>query len=393
MSHDFNERTQRRGTRSYKWDQGEKLFGDPDVLPLWVADMDFKCAPAIVQAVNERAAQGIYGYTIRTEDYVKAITDWFQRRHHWTIDANWLTDSPGVVPSLSIAVQTLTDPGDAVILQSPVYNPFYDVILKNGRRLAESPLLLKEGRYEMDYGRLEGLMKEGAKLLLLCSPQNPGGRVWTKEELVRLGDLCVKYDVKVVADEIHCDLVFPEHRHFPFASLSEAYAERTVTCLAPSKTFNIPGLQTSFTVISNRELKRKFDQTIEALGIGSVNFFGPSATIAAYDKSEDWLDALLGYVKANQEFAVRYLAEHLPDLIPFPSEGTYLLWVDCRKLQLSSTELKRLMYKEAKIAFTEGSLYGKNGEGFLRINLACPQDFLKEALDRFTSAVTAHKGV
>lgn len=389
MSHDFNERTLRRGTLSYKWDQGEKLFGDPDVLPLWVADMDFKCAPAIVRAVNERAAQAIYGYTIRTEEYVQAITGWFRRRHHWDIDAAWLTDSPGVVPSLSIAVQSLTEPGDAVILQSPVYNPFYDVILKNGRKLAESPLLLKENRYEMDYDRLEGLMKEGAKLLLLCSPQNPGGRVWTKEELVRLGDLCVKYDVKVVADEIHCDLVLPEHRHFPFASLSEAFAERTVTCLAPSKTFNIPGLQTSFTVISNRELKRKFDRMIEALGIGSVNFFGPSATMAAYNESEDWLDALLGYVKANQEFAVRYLDEHLPELTPVPSEGTYLLWVDCRKLSLSSAELKRLMYKEAKIAFTEGSLYGKNGEGFLRINLACPQDLLKEALDRFTSAVKA----
>lgn len=389
MSHDFNERTLRRGTLSYKWDQGEKLFGDPDVLPLWVADMDFKCAPAIVRAVNERAAQAIYGYTIRTEEYVQAITGWFRRRHHWDIDAAWLTDSPGVVPSLSIAVQSLTEPGDAVILQSPVYNPFYDVILKNGRKLAESPLLLKENRYEMDYDRLEALMKEGAKLLLLCSPQNPGGRVWTKEELVRLGDLCVKYDVKVVADEIHCDLVFPEHRHFPFASLSEAFAERTVTCLAPSKTFNIPGLQTSFTVISNRELKRKFDRMIEALGIGSVNFFGPSATMAAYNESGNWLDALLGYVKANQEFAVRYLDEHLPELTPVPSEGTYLLWVDCRKLSLSSAELKRLMYKEAKIAFTEGSLYGKNGEGFLRINLACPQDLLKEALDRFTPAVKA----
>jgi len=387
MSHDFNERTLRRGTLSYKWDQGEKLFGDPEVLPLWVADMDFKCAPAIIRAVNERAAQAIYGYTIRTEEYMQAITGWFRRRHHWDIDAAWLTDSPGVVPSLSIAVQSLTEPGDAVILQSPVYNPFYDVILKNGRKLAESPLLLKENRYEMDYDRLEGLMKEGAKLLLLCSPQNPGGRVWTKEELVRLGDLCVKYDVKVVADEIHCDLVLPEHRHFPFASLSEAFAERTVTCLAPSKTFNIPGLQTSFTVISNRELKRKFDRMIEALGIGSVNFFGPSATMAAYNESEDWLDALLGYVKANQEFAVRYLDEHLPELTPVPSEGTYLLWVDCRKLNLSSAELKRLMYREAKIAFNEGSLYGKNGEGFLRINLACPQDLLKEALDRFAYAV------
>ncbi|MEK5476526.1 MalY/PatB family protein [Paenibacillus sp. FSL R5-0407] len=389
MTYEFNERTMRRGTLSYKWDQGQTLFGDEEVLPLWVADMDFKCSPAIIQAVTERAAQGIYGYTIRSKDYLNAITGWFQRRHGWNVDESWLTDSPGVVPSLSLAVQSLTEPGDEIILQSPVYNPFYDVIQRNGRKLAESPLLLKNGRYEMDYEKLETLMSGGAKLLLLCSPQNPGGRVWTKEELVRLGDLCVKYDVKVIADEIHCDLVFPGHQHFPFASLSEQFAERTITCLAPSKTFNMPGLSTSFTVISNPRLKRRFDERIHALSIGSVNFFGPPATIAAYNDSEPWLDALLTYVAANQEFAISYLSNHLPALVPVRSEGTYLLWLDCRALGLDSKELKQLMYKEAKIAFNEGSIYGREGEGFLRINLACPRDLLAEALDRFTSAVNA----
>ncbi|MBQ4898295.1 pyridoxal phosphate-dependent aminotransferase [Paenibacillus sp. Marseille-P2973] len=389
MTYEFNERTMRRGTLSYKWDQGQTLFGDEEVLPLWVADMDFKCSPAIIQAVTERAAQGIYGYTIRSKDYLNAITGWFQRRHGWNVDESWLTDSPGVVPSLSLAVQSLTEPGDEIILQSPVYNPFYDVIQRNGRKLAESPLLLKNGRYEMDYEKLETLMSGGAKLLLLCSPQNPGGRVWTKEELVRLGDLCVKYDVKVIADEIHCDLVFPGHQHFPFASLSEQFAERTITCLAPSKTFNMPGLSTSFTVISNPRLKRRFDERIHALSIGSVNFFGPPATIAAYNDSEPWLDALLTYVAANQEFAISYLSNHLPALVPVRSEGTYLLWLDCRALGLDSKELKQLMYKEAKIAFNEGSIYGREGEGYLRINLACPRDLLAEALDRFTSAVNA----
>ncbi|WP_410768571.1 MalY/PatB family protein [Fontibacillus sp. BL9] len=387
MTYEFNELTQRRGTLSYKWDQGQALFGDPDVLPLWVADMDFKCAPAIIKAVTERAAQGIYGYTVRPEAYTNAITGWFQKRHGWNIDGSWLTDSPGVVPSLSLAIQSFSEPGDEVILQSPVYNPFYDVILNNGRKLAESPLILNEGRYEMDYAQLEELMKNGARLLLLCSPHNPGGRVWTREELVRLGDLCVKYDVKVVADEIHCDLVFPEHRHFPFASLSEEFAQRCITCLAPSKTFNIPGLATSFTVISNPQLKQRFDQRLNALSLGSVNFFGPPATIAAYNESEPWLDALLEYVKANQVYAVSYLSEQLPSVAPVISEGTYLLWVDCRPLGLSSDELKRLMYEEAKIAFNSGSIYGRGGEGFLRINLACPRDLLVEALDRFAAAV------
>ncbi|MEF2967308.1 MalY/PatB family protein [Paenibacillus sp. M1] len=384
MTIDLNELPRRRGTQSLKWDQG---FGDPDVLPLWVADMDFKCSPAIVKAVSERALEGIYGYTIRTDEYENAITGWFRRRHDWNIEAGWITDSPGVVPSLSLAVQSLTNPGDEIILQSPVYSPFYDVILKNGRKLAESPLLLSNGRYEMNYGRLEALMRGGAKLLLLCSPQNPGGRVWTKEELVRLGDLCVKYGVKVVADEIHCDLVFPEHKHYPFASLSEAFADITITCLAPSKTFNIPGLSTSFAVISNPKLKRQFDDRIQALALSSVNFFGPPATIAAYNESEPWLEAVLAYVQSNQEYAVSFLSEQLPALTPIVSEGTYLLWVDCRELNLPPAELKRLMYKEARIAFNEGSQYGKEGEGFLRINLACPRDLLAEALNRFASAI------
>lgn len=384
---DFNELPNRRGTSSYKWDQGDKLFGDPEVLPLWVADMDFKCSSAIVDAVVNRATQGIYGYTIRSQEYIGAILEWFQRRHSWPIEASWLTDSPGVVPSLSIAVRTLTEPGDEVIVMSPVYNPFYDVIVKNGRIIADSPLLLQDGRYEMDYVRLESLMQGGAKLLLLCSPHNPGGRVWTKDELIQLGELCIQYGVRVVADEIHCDLVFQGHRHYPFASLSPALAEITVTCLAPSKTFNIPGLQTSFAVISNPDMKRSFDGEIAALSIGSVNFFGPAATIAAYTEGEPWLHAVLAYVKDNHDYAVEYLMERLPGLVSVQSEGTYLLWVDCRSLGLSPTELKRLMYREAKIAFNEGSIYGKTGEGFLRINLACPRDVLAEALKRFAEAV------
>ncbi|MGG6314413.1 MalY/PatB family protein [Paenibacillus macerans] len=389
MTYQLDERMPRRGTLSVKWDLGQELFGDAGVLPLWVADMDFKCAPAIVEAVTERAKLGIYGYTTRTQEYLDAITGWFQKRHGWSIDASWLTDTPGVVPAISVAVQAFTEPGDAVILQSPVYNPFYDVILKNGRRVAENPLLLRNGRYDMDYGHLESLMQNGAKLMLLCSPHNPGGRVWSKDELVRLGELCAQYGIKVVSDEIHCDLVFKEHRHYPFASLSPAHADRTVTCLAPSKTFNMPGLESSFTVISNPQMRERFADRIDALAIGSVNYFGPAATIAAYNESEDWVNAVLEYVRSNRDYTVAYLAEHLPQLTPVLSEGTYLLWVDCRALELGSAELKELMYREAKIAFNEGSIYGNGGEGFLRINLACPRALLTEALERFSAAVAA----
>ncbi|MFL0554687.1 MULTISPECIES: MalY/PatB family protein [Paenibacillus] len=390
MTYNFDERVPRKGTYSEKWDTGQELFGDPDVLPLWVADMDFRCAPAIVQAVTERAKLGIYGYTSRPKEYLEAITGWLERRHNWNVHPSWLTDTPGVVPALSVAVQVLTEPGDRVILQSPVYNPFYDVIRNNGREVAENPLILKDGRYRMDYDHLESLMQDGAKLLLLCSPHNPGGRVWTREELERVGELCLNYGVKVVSDEIHSDLVFAEYRHVPFASMSEALAGITITCAAPSKTFNIPGLATAYTIIPNVAIRKQFSERIKAQAIGSLNFFGPTATIAAYTQSEEWLDAVLIYIRANRDFAVAYLAEHLPAVVPVLSEGTYLLWLDCRALGWKKAEMKQVMYKEAKIAFTEGSIYGQNGEGFLRINLACPRSLLEEALERFCTAVAAH---
>ncbi|GIP48828.1 aminotransferase [Paenibacillus sp. J53TS2] len=389
MTYHFDERLPRRGTYSEKWDLGRELFGDPDVLPLWVADMDFRCAPAIVEAVTERAKHGIYGYTSRPKEYLDAITGWMERRHGWKVDASWLTDTPGVVPALGVAVQVLTEPGDQVILQSPVYNPFYDVIRNNGREIAENPLILENGHYRMDYVQLESLMQGGAKLMLLCSPHNPGGRVWTLEELERLGELCLKYGVKVVSDEIHGDLVFADHRHVPFASLSEAHAGITITCAAPSKTFNIPGLSTAYTLISNVAIRKSFAERIKTLAIGSLNYFGPSATIAAYTQSEDWLDAVLDYIRANRDFAIAYLAAHLPAAAPILSEGTYLLWVDCRALGWDKAQIKQMMYKEAKIAFTEGSVYGQNGEGFLRINLACPRSLLQEALERFCTAAAA----
>lgn len=386
MTYHFDELYARKGTLSLKWDQNESLFGDPDVLPLWVADMDFRCPPAVIETVKQRAELGMYGYTIRTEEYLAAITGWFERRHNWKIQPEWLTDTPGVVPALSIAIQVLSEPGDPVIVQSPVYNPFYDVIRRNDRRIAENPLRLRDGRYEMDYEHLESLMREGAKLMLLCSPHNPGGRVWNRDELEKLGQLCEQYDVKIISDEIHCDLVLADKKHIPLASLSDSIAKRTVSCLAPSKTFNMPGLNSSFTCISNPEIKRLFDERIQTIAVGGVSFFGPPATIAAYNESEDWLEALLDYVRGNMNYAVSFIHEQLPMLRPIISEGTYLLWVDCRELGLSSAAIKQLMYREARIAFNEGSLYGEQGNGFLRINLACPRALLSQALDQFKAA-------
>jgi len=390
LKYDFNAIIDRRNTRSYKWDQSEKLFGDKDILPLWVADMDFEGPPAVKEAILRRAEHGVYGYSVRNDSYIESITSWFQRRHDWSIQPEWISDSPGIVTSLSLAVELFSEPGGEVILQSPVYYPFYDVIKMNGRKVAKNPLILRDGRYEMDYDQLEELMKGGAKLLLLCSPHNPGGRVWEREELLKLGELCVAHGVTVISDEIHCDLVLPGHKHIPFASLSEEIADITLTTLAATKTFNLPGLQTSFIVASNPSLKRKFDYRIKTLSLHMSHFFAQDAVQAAYNEGDEWLDELMQHLSGNVEYAIQYLAEHLPQVKVIRPDATYLLWMDCRELKLDIAGLKKLMFKEAKVAFSEGSVFGDEGEGYLRINLACPRSTLQEALERFTQAAKAY---
>jgi cysteine-S-conjugate beta-lyase len=386
MKYDFDRLPNRTNTHSYKWDQSEKLFGEPELLPLWVADMDFDSPPAVREAIVNRASQGIYGYTIRPETYVRSISNWFRRRHDWEVRPEWMTDTPGIVPALSIAVELFSEPGGSVILQSPVYYPFYDVIRMNGRTPAINPLVERNGRFEMDYDHLEQLMQQGAKLMLLCSPHNPGGRIWDKEELVRLGELCISYGVTVVSDEIHCDLALPGSKHIPFASISEAFANISLTCVAPTKTFNLPGLQSSVIITPDPKKKRAFDYRVKALSLHMMHFFTPDAVTAAYNDGEEWLDELLIYLKGNVDYAIEYLQRTLPEVRPMRPDGTYLLWVDCRGLGLDVPSLKDLMFHKAKVAFSEGSVFGKEGEGFLRINLACPRAILEEALERFVLA-------
>lgn len=387
MAFDFDRIIDRTHTRSYKWDQSEKLFGHTDILPLWVADMDFESPPQAVEALKKRAAEGIYGYTIRDEAYMDAIVGWFARRHGWAFKKEWLTDTPGIVPALSVAVQAFTQPGGQVVIQSPVYYPFFDVIKMNDRELVNSPLIEENGILEMDFAGLEQIFKNGAKLMLLCNPHNPGGRVWDRADLEKLAELVIKYDVIVVSDEIHCDMIMPGHTHLPFASLSEQVAERTITTLAPSKTFNLPGLQTAFTVISNVKIKRAFDKIVKALSIHMVNFFGPVATEACYNHGDAWLDELIMYIHGNSEYATNFLLERLPMLKPMPLQGTYLLWIDCRELGLDVAGIKDLMFNQARVAFSEGSVFGAGGEGRLRINLACPRALLAQALEQFAQAV------
>lgn len=386
MAYNFDELINRKNTRSYKWDQVGPLFGNPDILPLWVADMDFPSPPAVQEALKKRVEIGAYGYAIRTDEYADAIMSWFGRRHGWSLQREWISDSPSVVTTLSLAIEQFTAPGDKVVIQTPVYYPFYDGVRENGRELALNPLLIKNGHFEMDFEHLESLFIDGARMIMLCNPHNPGGRVWSREELTHLGELCLRYGVTVVSDEIHCDLVFPEHEYVPFASLSPELGDITITCLAATKTFNLPGLHTSFMVIPNREMRSRLDKRIKTLSIHMSHHFAQEAVIAAYNESEDWLDELLVYLKGNLDYALDYFAQHLPEVKPMKPEGTYLLWVDCRALGLDKNGLKNLMYEKAKVAFNEGSMFGTEGEGWLRINLACPRFVVEQALKQFCEA-------
>lgn len=386
LTHNFDQLPNRKNTRSYKWDQSNTLFGSEDILPLWVADMDFMTVPAVQDKLTERAKLGTYGYAIRTESYFDSIVGWFGRRYDWAIKPEWIVDSPSVVTSLSLIVELFSEPGDQVVIQTPVYYPFYDVIRSNNREVAANPLRLVDNRYEMDLEHLESLFKGGARLLLLCSPHNPGGRVWSKDELLRLGELCLRYGVTVASDEIHCDLVHSGSRHVPFALLSPELADITVTCLAATKTFNLPGLHTSFMVVSNPDNKRKLDHRLRALGVHMASHFAQDAVEAAYNEGEAWLDELLKYVAGNIDYAIGYLNEHLPKVKPMKPDGTYLLWIDCRELGLDAKGLKDLMYNKAKVAFNEGSVFGTDGEGWLRMNLACPRSIVEQALEQFCRA-------
>jgi cystathionine beta-lyase len=385
--YDFDRIIDRRGTASYKWDQSEKLFGREDILPLWVADMDFEAPREVVEAIKKRAELGIYGYTFRPESYYEAVSGWLSRRHGWSVRHEWITSSPGVVPALSMIVLANTQPGDGVILQSPVYYPFYDVIKMNGRVVVDNPLILENGRYSIDFDLLERQAQEGAKLLLLCSPHNPGGRVWTRDELQRIGEICLKHGVLVVADEIHHDLVFRGHRHTPFASISEAFADISFTCIAPSKTFNLAGLQAASVIIPNDELRRKYNYLLKTLSIHMESYFGLTAVESSYNYGEEWLEQLIDYVEGNLNTLIRFVEDNLPEIKVIKPEGTYLAWMDCRAVSEDPQELKKLMFDKAGVAFSEGSVFGKQGAGFLRVNLGCPRSILEDALERFAKAV------
>lgn len=393
MKYNFDEEINRFKTSSVKWDEVDTIFGGENLLPMWVADMDFKVPEPVINAIKERADHGIFGYTARNDSYYEAIIGWMQRRHNWKVEKDWICHAPGVVPALGMIVRTFTKPGDKIIIQSPVYYPFTNVVEKNERIIVQNPLKYEDGKYVMDFEDLESKMGPDVKMIIISSPHNPVGRVWTKEELTQLGEICLKHNVLVVSDEIHFDLILKGHSHTPFASISEEFALNSIICTAPSKTFNLAGLQTSNIIIPNKNIREQFTNTIESLFIGMTSTFGLVATESAYRYGDEWLDQLLEYLDQNLAFLTNYINQNIPELKVIPTEGTYLVWIDCRELGLEAKELEHLMQKEAKVALDEGYIFGKNGEGFTRVNIACPRSILEEGLRRIEKAVKSVRGV
>ncbi|MBD3190877.1 MAG: putative C-S lyase [Candidatus Heimdallarchaeota archaeon] len=385
----FDEIIDRKGTKAIKWSPKfmEMLFGTGDLLPLWVADMDFRAPQVLIDKLSQRVDHGIFGYTVAGESYSQAVIDWFQRRHNWSIEKDWMIFSPGIVPAINFLIQTFTHPGDKVIIQEPVYYPFASVIRNNGRFVLNNELLLKDDHYQIDFADLKKQCETPrAKMLILCSPHNPVARVWTQEELTELGKICLKNDILVVSDEIHCDLIFPGHEHIPFARINEDFQQNSIICTAPSKTFNIAGLKASNIIIPNEQLRKEFAQTMANVSIRGPTIFGGLALETVYNECEAWLDSLLVYIQENFQFLKEFVEKHLPGVKVLDLEGTYLAWVDFRGLGLNAEKLDEIMKKEAKVGLDDGAMFGESGKGFQRFNLACPKAILKEALERIQEA-------
>ncbi|WP_405388482.1 MalY/PatB family protein [Peribacillus muralis] len=384
----FEEHYNRENTGSAKWDKNSllSLFGSEDVLPMWVADMDFPAPEGIQKALIERLNHPIFGYTVPADTVFTEIQNWLKQRHSWQIDKEWISFSSGVVSAIGTTIQAFTSPGDKILLQSPVYTPFFDMIKNNDREVVNSPLLLEDGSFTIDFTDFEDKLKSGVKLFLFCSPHNPGGRVWTKDELLRIGELCEKYDVIIVSDEIHADLYLSTSRHYPIGSLSKKLADLTVTLMAPSKTFNIAGMQASFLITSNEQLQLKLQKAQAKLAFHGLNILALTAMEAAYREGLQWLTDMIGYIEENIKLAEEFIAAEIPALHVMHPDASYLLWIDCRELGLTDIEIKDRLIHKGKLALEPGSKYGPGGEGFVRMNLGCSRATLQEGLKRLKIA-------
>lgn len=385
MKYNFDEIIPRRNSNSYKWDSSE----NEEILPMWVADMDFRTAQPIIDALAKRVQHGIFGYTKVPSAYFNAVTSWFSRRHNFNFEKESLLFTTGVVPALSAIIMALTKPANKVIVQGPVYNCFFSSIRNNNCELVSNDLIYKNGEYRIDFNDLEEKTKDPeAKLLLLCNPHNPVGRVWTKEELTQIGEICIRNNVTVVSDEIHCDLVYPDHTHIPFASISKEFLNHSVTCSAPSKTFNLAGVHVANILAADENIRKKIDKALNINEVCEISPFAIEALIAAYNEGEEWLEQLNEYLFENYNFLLGYLNKHLPQLTILPLEATYLVWIDITSLNQSSESISKILLEKENLLLNEGTIYGEAGEGFIRINIACSRILLEKGLSKIKNTLS-----
>ncbi len=386
--YNFDEPIDRHGTACEKWDFLKERFGQEDLLPLWVADMDFQSPKPVIDALVSRANHGVYGYTGLTQQYYDSVINWYKRRYNWTIRKEWIVFTPGVIPAIDFAIRAFTNPGDKIIVQTPVYYPFFDSIESNGRQVLENPLKLSDGRYEMDFEDLEKKAKDPrARAMILCSPHNPVGRVWSKQELTKLGRICLDNNLLVISDEIHSDIRYSGIVHTNFATISEDFSNNSITCTSASKTFNLAGLQISNIIIPNGKIRQDFLNSVSTMGMDLPNSFAATAVQVAYDECEDWFEEFLKYLKGNLDFLKEFIRKEIPEAKVIEPEGTYLVLLDFREIEPDSEKLQNLLLREAKVAFVKGSVFRSGGEGFERVNIACPRSILERALNQVADAV------
>lgn len=392
MNQLFDKTVDRRNSHSYKWDSNQ----NEDLLPMWVADMDFRTAPPIIDALAKRVQHGVFGYAKVPGDYYQAVINWFEGRHHFKLEKDWIIYTTGVVPAVSAILLALSKPGDKVIVQEPVYNCFFSSIRNNQCECVSNDLIYDDGKYTIDFDDLEEKAADPkTKIMLLCNPHNPVGRAWTKEELERIGDICFRNQVLVVSDEIHCDLVYSGHTHIPFASLGPDFLENSVSCTAPSKTFNLAGLQVANIIAYQPEIRKRIDKAININEVCDISPFAVEALIAAYTHADSaqWLDNLKAYLWENYLLVNGFFAQHLPDFPVLPLEATYLLWIDCSALMMPSEQVAKQILETEKLWLNEGTIYGQAGDGFLRMNIACSREVLQEGLNRLLKAMEKIKGI
>ena len=388
MKYNFDELIDRSNTNSSKLESLKDLFGREDLIPLWVADMDFKSPPAIVDALMKRVEHGVFGYTAASDEYFNSIVNWLKRKHNWSVTKDDITFVPGVVKGFAFAIEEFTEKGDNIIIQPPVYHPFRLVTNALGRKVINNELILENGRYKMDFEGLKGIIAEKqCKMLILCNPHNPAGVAWTPAELSELAEICYDNNIFVVSDEIHSDMALPGHTHTPFATVSDKAENNSITLMAPSKTFNIAGIVSSYSVITNKEIREKYLSYLTPSGLDQGTLFAYTATCAAYNECDDWLDQMLNYVQESVDFVDAYLKENIPEIKAILPEASFLIWLDCRYLNLSQAQLVSLFVDKAGLALNDGAIFGVGGEGFMRLNVGVSRKVLEKALNNLKIAV------